>query len=30
MQIIVQAMDQPQYDQWVKQQLAAAHPSPSA
>jgi cytochrome c oxidase subunit 2 len=29
MQIIVQAMDQPQYDQWVKQQLAAAHPSPS-
>jgi cytochrome c oxidase subunit 2 len=30
MQIIVQAMDQPQYDQWVKQQQAAAHPSPSA
>jgi len=29
MQIIVVAMDQPQYDQWVKQQLAAAHPSPS-
>jgi cytochrome c oxidase subunit 2 len=35
MQIIVQAMDQPQYDQWVKQQQAAAakaspSPSPSA
>ncbi|MDQ6722460.1 MAG: cytochrome c oxidase subunit II [Candidatus Dormibacteraeota bacterium] len=35
MQIIVQAMDQPEYDQWVKQQLAAqakatASPSPSA
>jgi cytochrome c oxidase subunit 2 len=29
MQIIVQAMDQPQYDQWVKQQQAAAKPSPS-
>jgi cytochrome c oxidase subunit 2 len=34
MQIIVQAMDQPQYDQWVKQQLAAqaaasASPSPT-
>jgi cytochrome c oxidase subunit II len=29
MQIIVVAMDQPQYDQWVKQQLAAAHPSPA-
>ena len=34
MQIIVQAMDQPQYDQWVKSQLAAqkaagASPSPS-
>jgi cytochrome c oxidase subunit II len=29
MQIIVVAMDQPQYDQWVKQQQAAAHPSPS-
>ena len=29
MQIIVQAMDQPQYDNWVKQQLAAAHPTPS-
>ena len=26
MQIIVQAMDQPEYDQWVKQQIAAAHP----
>jgi cytochrome c oxidase subunit II len=30
MQIIVQTMDQPQYDQWVKQQLAAAQPSPAA
>jgi cytochrome c oxidase subunit 2 len=31
MQIIVQAMDQPQYDQWVKQQMAAqASPSPSS
>jgi cytochrome c oxidase subunit II len=30
MQIIVQAMDQPQYDQWVKDQLAKATPSPSA
>jgi cytochrome c oxidase subunit 2 len=30
MQIIVQAMDQPQYDKWVQQQLAAAHPSPSS
>ena len=36
MQIIVQAMDQPQYDQWVQQQLAAQQaasapaPSPSA
>jgi cytochrome c oxidase subunit 2 len=30
MQIIVQSMDQPEYDQWVKQQLAAqAPPSPS-
>jgi cytochrome c oxidase subunit 2 len=29
MQIIVQAMDQPQYDQWVQKQLAAAHASPS-
>jgi cytochrome c oxidase subunit II len=32
MQIIVQAMDQPEYDQWVKQQVAAqatASPSPS-
>jgi cytochrome c oxidase subunit II len=30
MQIIVQAMDQPQYDQWVKQQLATVAPaSPS-
>lgn len=30
MQIIVQAMDQPQYDEWVQQQLAArASPSPS-
>ena len=34
MQIIVQAMDQPQYDQWVQQQLAppaspSASPSPS-
>ncbi len=35
MQIIVQSMDQPQYDQWVKQQVAAAAqaaatPSPAA
>jgi cytochrome c oxidase subunit II len=33
MQIIVQSMDQPAYDQWVKQQLAAqapASPSPSS
>jgi cytochrome c oxidase subunit 2 len=35
MQIIVQAMDQPEYDQWAKEQLAAAaqaaaSPSPSA
>jgi cytochrome c oxidase subunit 2 len=30
MQIIVQAMDQPEYDQWVKQQLAKATASPSA
>lgn len=29
MQIIVQAMDQPQYDQWVKQQQAGAKASPS-
>jgi cytochrome c oxidase subunit II len=30
MQIIVQAMDQPQYDQWVQQQVAAlASPAPS-
>jgi cytochrome c oxidase subunit 2 len=29
MQIIVQAMDQPDYDRWVQQQIAAAHPSPS-
>jgi cytochrome c oxidase subunit 2 len=30
MQIIVQAMDQPEYDQWVKKQMAAASPSPAA
>ena len=29
MQIIVQAMDQPQYDQWVQSQLAAQNASPS-
>jgi cytochrome c oxidase subunit 2 len=29
MQIIVQAMTQSDYDQWVQQQLAAQHPSPS-
>jgi cytochrome c oxidase subunit 2 len=29
MQIIVQSMDQPQYDQWVKQQVAKASASPS-
>ncbi len=29
MQIIVVAMDQPQYDQWVQQQLAAQSPTPS-
>ena len=30
MQIIVQAMDQAEYDQWVKKQVAAASPSPAA
>jgi heme/copper-type cytochrome/quinol oxidase subunit 2 len=29
MQIIVQAMDQADYDNWVKQQRAALNPSPS-
>jgi cytochrome c oxidase subunit 2 len=29
MQIIVQSMDRPQYDEWVKQQLAAAAAAPS-
>gem|GEM_PF-988787 len=29
MQIIVKAMDQAEYDQWVKKQVAAAHASPS-
>jgi cytochrome c oxidase subunit 2 len=29
MQIIVQAMDQPQYDAWAAQQAAAAKASPS-
>jgi cytochrome c oxidase subunit 2 len=29
MQIIVQAMDQTDYDQWVQTKLAAQHPSPS-
>jgi cytochrome c oxidase subunit 2 len=28
MQIIVQAMDQADYDQWMQKQLAATHPSP--
>jgi heme/copper-type cytochrome/quinol oxidase subunit 2 len=30
MQIIVQAMDQTDYDQWVQTQLAKMHASPSA
>jgi heme/copper-type cytochrome/quinol oxidase subunit 2 len=29
MQIIVQAMDQTDYDQWVQTQLAKTHASPS-
>jgi cytochrome c oxidase subunit 2 len=29
MQIIVQAMDQPAYDQWMAKQVAALHPTPS-
>jgi cytochrome c oxidase subunit II len=29
MQIIVQAMDQSDYDQWMQKQMAALHPSPS-